>query len=51
MSFETTMKFMIDACTELSKDTIKTPSASLVLGNNIKVGSGFFDIRQEYKQT
>jgi DNA-directed RNA polymerase I subunit RPA1 len=49
MSFETTMKFMIDACTEMNKDILKTPSASLVFGNPVNIGTGFFQVRQALK--
>ena len=46
MSFETTMKFMIDACVGTEDDNLSTPSASLVVGNNVNIGSGFFQLRQ-----
>lgn len=46
MSFETTMKFMIDACLGTEDDNLSTPSASLVVGNNVGIGSGFFQLRQ-----
>lgn len=46
MSFETTMKFMIDACLGTEDDNLSTPSASLVVGNHVGVGSGFFQLRQ-----
>lgn len=46
MSFETTMKFMIDACLATEDDNLNTPSAALVVGNNVNIGSGFFGLRQ-----
>lgn len=49
MSFETTMKFLIDAAKGLEEEDLKTPSASLVVGNPIECGSGSFGIRQLLK--
>ena len=44
MSFETSLKFLIDTCFELGKENLKSPSANLVVGNSILNGTGFFDI-------
>lgn len=42
MSFETTMKFLIDAVKGLEEDNLKTASSSLVVGNPINFGTGSF---------
>ena len=47
MSFETTMNFLIDATKGLEKDDLNTASASLVVGNPIKFGSGSFQVRHQ----
>lgn len=49
MSFETTMQFLIDSCKQLETDYLNSCSASLVVGNPIKVGSGSFELRQMIK--
>lgn len=52
MSFETTMKFMTDACLGISGgvswDKGDTPSGRLVLGRNVKNGTGCFDIKHDF---
>jgi DNA-directed RNA polymerase I subunit RPA1 len=49
MSFETTMKFLTDACLGISGgvswDKADTPSGRLVLGRSVKNGTGCFDIK------
>ncbi|KAI8773138.1 DNA-directed RNA polymerase I subunit RPA1 [Biomphalaria glabrata] len=44
MTFETTMNFLLDACLSGSKDSLKSPSSSLVVGNVVGVGTGCFEI-------
>lgn len=44
MSFETTMKYLVNACLNQDTDNMKTPSSALVLGLVPKVGTGMFDI-------
>ncbi|KAH9509924.1 DNA-directed RNA polymerase I subunit RPA1 [Bulinus truncatus] len=44
MTFETTMNFLLDACLSGSSDNLKSPSASLVIGKNVGIGSGCFEI-------
>lgn len=52
MSFETTMKFLTDACMGIaggvSHDKADTPSGRLVLGRGVKNGTGCFDIKQDF---
>ncbi|CAL1540316.1 unnamed protein product [Lymnaea stagnalis] len=44
MTFETTMNFLLDACVLGSVDSLKSPSASLIVGKVVGVGTGCFDI-------
>jgi len=46
MSFETTMKFLSETAITGGFDPIRSPSASLVVGNPPRVGSAYMDIRQ-----
>merc|ERR1712100_851400 len=47
MSFETTMKFLSETALSGGFDPIRSPSASLVVGNPACVGTAFMDIRQK----
>ncbi|XP_005101550.1 DNA-directed RNA polymerase I subunit RPA1 [Aplysia californica] len=44
MTFETTMNFLLDACLSGSVDTLKSPSAQLVMGRPMGVGTGSFEV-------
>jgi DNA-directed RNA polymerase I subunit RPA1 len=44
MSFETTMKYLVNSCLTKDSDDMSTPSSALVLGQVPKVGTGTFDI-------
>ena len=44
MSFETSMKFLIDACTQGASDTMTTASGNIVVGEKMKNGTGAFQI-------
>lgn len=44
MSFETTMKYLIQSCLTKGNDDLSTPASALVLGQVPKVGTGIFDI-------
>jgi DNA-directed RNA polymerase I subunit RPA1 len=44
MSFETTMKYLVNSCLINDTDDMSTPSSALVLGRVPKVGTGVFDI-------
>lgn len=46
MSFETTMQFLIEATKNQETDNLNSCSASLVVGNPIKLGSNAFEVRQ-----
>lgn len=48
MSFETTMKFLTEACLFNQYESLNTPSARLVLGRNVKNGTGVFDLRHDF---
>ncbi len=45
-SFETSMRFVLDACLRGDSDNMKSPSANIVLGKPIQSGSGAFDLYQ-----
>lgn len=47
MSFETTMKFLTDACFFNQFDDLNTPSGRIVLGRNVQNGTGLFNVRQD----
>lgn len=47
MSFETTMRYLINSCLTMDTDDMTTPSSCLVLGQVPRVGTGAFDIRYE----
>ena len=46
MTFETTMKFLLDACVSGQVDSLDSPSSQIVTGRPISVGTGAFDIVQ-----
>ncbi|XP_065316447.1 DNA-directed RNA polymerase I subunit RPA1-like isoform X2 [Gordionus sp. m RMFG-2023] len=46
MSFESTTSFLMDSFISGSSDYLQTPSACLVMGNEIKTGTGCFDLFQ-----
>ena len=44
MSFETTATFMTQAAQMGEVETLKSPSANIVLGNPVKAGTGMMDL-------
>lgn len=46
MSFETTMTFLRSAALHGTKDTLLSPSARLVTGRVVGVGTGAFEVKQ-----
>lgn len=48
MSFETTMKYLVQSCLGKETDDMSTPSSALVLGQVPKVGTGIFDIIHDH---
>ena len=46
MSFETTMKYLVQSSTQKDTDWIKSPSSALVLGQVPQVGTNTFDLIQ-----
>jgi len=50
MSFETTVQFLKNAILLGEYDTIRSPSASIVIGNPAQVGTGIFDVRVDLKK-
>lgn len=49
MSFETTMNFLINASIHGTHDSLRSPSAQLVTGKLVTVGSGSFDLLKQLK--
>jgi DNA-directed RNA polymerase I subunit RPA1 len=47
MTFETSMGFITQAATQLLRDELKSPAASIIVGNLPTVGTGAFDIVQD----
>jgi len=47
-SFETSTSFLSDACTKQDLDDNTTPSASIVLGQIPKIGTGVFDLLHDH---
>ena len=47
MSFETTMKFLKNAAQQGDVDMLQSPSACLVTGNLVPIGTGVMDIREK----
>lgn len=47
MSFETTMKFLTDACLFSEYDCMQTPSSHLVLGRVCRNGTGMIDVMHD----
>ncbi|XP_055332265.1 DNA-directed RNA polymerase I subunit RPA1-like isoform X2 [Paramacrobiotus metropolitanus] len=45
MSFETSMNFYRDAVVNGARDTLQSPSAQLVIGERVRVGTGLFSLR------
>ncbi|GFN85498.1 DNA-directed RNA polymerase subunit [Plakobranchus ocellatus] len=48
MTFETTMTFLLNACLSGGVEAINSPSASLVLGTPVDVGTGCFDVLDSF---
>lgn len=48
MSFETTMKFLTDACLFTDYDSNNTPSSQLVLGRVCETGTKICDVLQDF---
>ena len=48
MTFETTMSFLLDACLSGASDPLTSPSAQIVLGKTMGVGTGCFDIHEPH---
>ncbi|XP_053397077.1 DNA-directed RNA polymerase I subunit RPA1-like [Mercenaria mercenaria] len=44
MSFEQTMKFLVDSSVKCRTDSLKSPSAQIVLGKNVSCGTGCLDL-------
>lgn len=44
MSFETTTRFLMQACTQGHTDAAESSSAAITLGKVVGVGTGAFDI-------
>ena len=44
MSFETTASFLTSAAQASAVDTLQSPSASIVVGQPVKVGTNSFDV-------
>ena len=47
MSFETSMKFLVEACQRKEFDDLNTASGNIVVGETMKNGTGFFDVLEE----
>lgn len=47
MSFETTMKFLRSAAINADRDLLQSPSACLVTGRPVRMGTGMVDILQK----
>ena len=47
MSFETTMRFLTEACLFNQYDSLDTPTGKIVVGRPVKNGTGVFDIKQD----
>lgn len=47
MSFETATNFLLDATLQGATDTLKSPSARIVLGRIVETGTGSFDLLQK----
>jgi DNA-directed RNA polymerase I subunit RPA1 len=50
MSFETTTAYLTESCLAQNFDNNTTPSASLILGQVPKVGTGTFDLLYDHQQ-
>jgi len=48
MSYETTMKYLVNASQTNDKDDMSSPSSAIVIGQIPKVGTGMFDLIQTY---
>ena len=46
MTFETSSKFLLDACVYGDPDELVSPSARIILGQTVKSGTGAFDLLQ-----
>lgn len=51
MTFETSMSFITQASTQLLRDELQSPAASIIVGNMPTVGTGAFDIVQDLNAT
>jgi len=51
MSFETTMKFLSETAIMGGFDPVRSPSASIVVGNPTNVGTGYMSVRQPLLDT
>ena len=47
MSFETASKFIVEAACHGQTDELESPSARIILGLPVKVGTGCFDVMQK----
>ncbi|KAL6987100.1 DNA-directed RNA polymerase [Sarracenia purpurea var. burkii] len=47
MSFETASKFIVEAASHGMKDELESPSARIILGLPVKMGTGCFDLMQK----
>lgn len=48
MTFETATKFIVEAATHGESDSLESPSASVCLGKPAKVGTGCFELLQNF---
>jgi DNA-directed RNA polymerase I subunit RPA1 len=44
MSFETTMKYLVNSCLTKDTDDLSSPASALVVGQVPKVGTGIFEL-------
>jgi DNA-directed RNA polymerase I subunit RPA1 len=50
MSFETAAAFLVDATLKGSEDTLESPSARIVLGRVVEMGTGAFGLRYDMRR-
>ena len=50
MSFETAAAFLVDATMRGQEDTLESPSARIVLGRTVDMGTGTFGLRYDMKR-
>ena len=50
MTFETAASFLVDATLKGSEDTLESPSARIVLGRVVDMGTGSFGLRYDMQR-